>query len=128
MVIHEILIMLTTNYINEPAQIFTDCLNCIHIISTQLKHQTLQNNRADKTILKEIVNMLTERTQPTTIHKVKAHTNITRNEQADKQAKEGSRKRDYQFTAKPHEYAHTTPYYFQKDIWPCPNKDQTKDQ
>jgi hypothetical protein len=58
MAIHETLVMFTTNYINKPAHIFTDCLNCIHVLNTQLKHPTLYNNHADKPILKEMVEML----------------------------------------------------------------------
>ena len=65
--------------------------------------------------------MLKTRTQLTTIHKVKAHINIMGNEQADQLAKQGTKKR-YRFAVKSYEHAHTTPYYFQKDIWPGPNK------
>ena len=122
MAIHETLSLITTKYINEPAHIFTDCLNCIHVLNTQLKYPTQQNNHADKTILKEMVEMLKKRTQPTTIYKVKAHAKINGNEHADQLAKEGTMKRNYQFAANPHEFAHTTPYYFQKDTWPGRNK------
>jgi hypothetical protein len=86
------------------------------VINTQLKHPTLYNNHADKTILKEMVEMINKRTQPTTIYKVKAHAKINGNEQAYQLAKDGTKKRNYQFAAKPHKFAHTTPYYFQKDI------------
>jgi hypothetical protein len=70
--------------------------------------------------------MLKKRTQPTTIYKVEAHAKINGNEQADKLAKDATKKRDYKFAAKPHEFAHTTPYHFQKDIWPSPNKRSDK--
>ena len=56
------------------------------------------------------------------ISKVKAHANIDGNEQADQLAKAGNQNRNYQFATKPHEFAHTTPYYFQKDTWPSPRK------
>jgi len=69
-----------------------------------------------------MVEMLKWRTQPTTIYKVKVYVQIDGNEQADQLAKNGTKKRDYQFATKPHEFAHTTPYYFQKDTWLGPNK------
>ena len=121
MAIHKTLRIITTKYPNEPAHIFTDCLNCIYVINTQIKHPSQHNNHANKTILKDIVNMLKNRTQLTTIYKVKAHINIEGNEKADTLAKEGLKKR-YKFATKSFEFAHTTPYYFQKDIWPGPLK------
>ncbi len=66
--------------------------------------------------------MLKRRAQLTTIYKVKAHTKIDGNEQAYQLAKDGTKKRDYQFATKPYEFAHTTPYYFQKDVWLAPSK------
>jgi hypothetical protein len=80
-------------------------------MNTQIKHPTQQNNHLDKTILASIVNMLKNRTTPTTLHKVRAYTNILRNEEANKLAKEGSKidlKND--MPIQPHENAHTTPY------------------
>ena len=121
MAIHKTLRLITTKYPNEPAHIFTDCLNCIYILKTQIKHPTQHNNHADKAILTSMVEMLKSRTQLTTIHKVKAHTNIVGNEQTDQLAKQGTKKR-YRFAVKSCEFAHTTPYYFQKDTWPGPNK------
>ena len=121
MAIHKTLRLITTKYPNEPAHIFTDCLNCIYVLNTQVKHPTHHNNHADKAILTSMVEMLKNRTQLTTIHKVKAHINILGNEQAYQLAKQGTKKR-YKFAAKSYEFAHTTPYYFQKDIWPGPNK------
>ena len=121
MAIHKTLRIITTKYPHEPTHIFTDCLNCLYVINTQIKHPTHHNNHADITILTEMVDMLKKRTQTTTIYKVKAHTNIEGNEQADALAKNGIKKQ-YKFTSKPHEFAHTTPYYFQKDIWPGPTK------
>jgi ribonuclease HI len=55
-----------------------------------MKHPTQQNNHPDKTILALIVKLLKDRVAPTTLHKVRAHTNIIGNEEADKLAKEGS--------------------------------------
>ena len=92
MAIYKTLRIITTKYPNEPAYIFTDCLNCIYVINTQIKHPTQQNNHADKTILKDIAKMLENRTQFTTIYKVKAHINIEGNEKADTLAKDGLKK------------------------------------
>ena len=121
MAIHKTLKIITTKYPNEPTHIFTDCLNCLYVINTQIKHPTHHTNHVDKTILTSMVEMLKNRTQPTTIYKVKAHINIDGNEQADQLAKLGTKKR-YSFATKAYEFAHTTPYYFQKDTWPGPNK------
>lgn len=112
-------------YQNEPAYIFTDYLNCLYVLNTQIRHPTQQNNHADKSILQSMVEMLKQRTQPTTIGKVKTHTNIEGNEQADRLAKNGTIKR-YSFATKSYEFAHTTPYFFQKDTWPGPNKRPNK--
>ena len=82
--------IIITKYSTEPAaHIFTDCLNCLYVLNTQIKHPTHHNNHADKTILTTMVEMLKNRTQPTTIYKVKVHTNIDGNEQADQLTKEG---------------------------------------
>ena len=72
------------------------------------------NNHSDKIILKELVEMLQRRTQTTTMYKVRAHTNIKGNEKADKFAKEERGKGHYD-AINLHEFAHATPYYYQKD-------------
>ena len=69
--------------------------------------------------------MLKNRTQPTTIYKVKAHINIEGNEQADGFAKNGTKNLN-KFASKSYEFAHTTPYYFQKDTWSGPTKRPNK--
>ena len=116
MAIHETLKLISTKYPNEPAHIFTECLNYLYNLNTQIKHPTIHNNHADKTILTSMVEILKTRTQPSTFYKVKAHINITRNEQANKFAKIGARLR-YSFASESYEHAHTTSFYFQKDIW-----------
>lgn len=76
-----------------------------------------QHNHPGKTMLTSIVNMLKNRTQTTTMNKVRAHTGITGNENANKLALAAHE----QIQTPPiHDYvhAHTTPYYFQKDHWP----------
>jgi hypothetical protein len=99
----------TTNYANEPIYIFTDSLNSLYLINTQLRHPSVHNNHPDKIILLHIAALLQARTQPTALHKVEAHANITGNEIVDALAKRGHRK--------PHEHAHSTPYYLHKDEW-----------
>jgi hypothetical protein len=66
MVIHKTLRRITTKYTNEPTHIFTNYLNCIYILNTQIKHLTQHNNHADKPILTSMVEMLKKHTQPTT--------------------------------------------------------------
>ena len=64
-----------------------------------------------------MVEMLQNRTQLTTLHKVCAHANIDGNEKADELAKLG-RIKDHRVAKHPYEHAHATPFYFQKDDWP----------
>ena len=92
MAIHKTLEIITTKYPNKPGHIFTNCLNCLYIINTQIKHPTYHNNYIGETILTSIIKMLKSRTQPTTIYKVKAHTNIDINEKAYILAKNGTKK------------------------------------
>jgi ribonuclease HI len=106
----------STTYTEEPLYIFTDSLNSLYLINTQLRHPSAHNNHPDKTILSQIASMLVTRTQPTELHKVKAHANITGNEIVDALAKEGHRK-PHSMPNKPHEYAYSTPYYLHKDEW-----------
>ena len=116
MAIHHTLRLLTTTYRNEPAHIFIDCLNVLYLLNTQTKHPTLHNSQPDKKILESIIKMLQSRTQTTTLHKVKAHTNISGNEQADKLAKMGC-ELEHRDAITTYEHAHPTPYYLQKDWW-----------
>ena len=117
MAIHHTFTLLNNNdYKNKPVHIFIDCLNCLYMLNTQMKHPTLHNNHPDKTILSEMIELLQNRTQPTTLYKVRAHANIDGNEQANKLAKEGNLK-SHSNAHMPHKFAHSTPYYFQKDWW-----------
>ena len=72
-----------------------------------------------------MVEMLYNRTQFITLHKVRAHANIEGNEKANELAKLG-RVKDHREAKHPYEHAHATPFYFQKDDWPSiaatPNK------
>ena len=125
MAIHTALKKFIEEYPNEPAHIFIDCLNGLYVIKTQIKHLTLHNNHPDKTILQEIVEILQQRTQPTTLYKVRAQANIVGNERADKLAKEG-REKGHTGAMNPHKFAHSTPYYYQKDWWH--SMDETPDK
>jgi ribonuclease HI len=89
------------DYADEPVCIFTDSLNSLYLINTQIRHPSTHNNHQDKTILQEIVTMLLQRTQPTSLHKVKAHTNFTGNEIANALAKR-ERKQQHHYPSLPH--------------------------
>lgn len=54
MAIHLILTIFNKDFPNEPAHIFTDCLNDPYMINDQIKHPTLNNNHPDKTVLEEL--------------------------------------------------------------------------
>jgi hypothetical protein len=60
--------------------------------------------------------MLKNRIAPVTLHKVRAHTNVIRNEEADTLAKEGSKiDLENDIPTQPHEDAHSTPYWWCRD-------------
>ena len=89
MAMHHTLQLLTTTYCSEPTHVFTDCLNVLYLLTTQLKHPTLHNSHLDKNILESMTIMLQLGTQITTLYKVKAHTKTNGNKQADALAKLG---------------------------------------
>ena len=125
MAIHATLKIINKEYPKKPTYIFTDCFNELYVIKIQIKYPALHNNHPDKTILQEIVELLQQTTQPTTLYKVRAHTNIEGNEKANELAKEG-REKEHIDTNNPHKFAHSTPYYYQKDWWH--SMDETPDK
>jgi ribonuclease HI len=106
--IHKTLRIINTLYPNEPAYIFTDSLNVLYLLNTQIKHPTLHNSHPDRTTLATMVQLLQNRIQPITLYKVRAHVNIDGNEQADTLAKEGL-ELDHRNAIHPYEHAHATP-------------------
>ena len=110
-------------YHNETMHIFTDSLNSLYLLITQIIHPSLHTNHPDKTILSEMVQMLQQRTHTLTIHKVRAHSNIHGNDKVDELAKAGHDS-EHQWHLSPHEYAHSTPYFLHKDSW-LGNMDRT---
>ena len=72
MAIYATLKIINVEYPNKPTHIFADCLNGVYKIKTQIKHPTLYNNHSDKTILQEIVDLLQQRVQPTTLYESKS--------------------------------------------------------
>src|ERR1700738_3479329 len=87
--IHKTLRIINTQYSNEPAYIFTNSLNVLYLLNTQIKHPTLHNSHPDQVTFASMVQLLQNRSQPITLYKVRAHVNIDGNEQAYKLAKEG---------------------------------------
>jgi hypothetical protein len=63
-----------------------------------------------------MVKILQKRTQPITLCKVRAHVNTDGNEKIDKLAKDGL-ELEHRIVTHSYEHAHTTPYYYQKDVW-----------
>ena len=124
--LHNTITIANIDYPYELVHIFLDCLNMLYTIKTKIKHPTLHNNHYDKIILKEIVELLQQCTQHMSLYKVKAHTNIDGNEQTNKLAEE-ERSKEQQDASRPHELAHSTPYYYQRDWWQSieetPNKE-----
>ena len=116
MAIHATLKIINEEYPNELAYIFKNCLNGLYVIKTQIKHPIFYDNHPDKTLLQEIVEFLQQRTQPTTLYKVQAHANIEGNEKADELVQKG-RQKEHTNAINPHEFAHSTPYCYQKDSW-----------
>ena len=64
-----------------------------------------------------MINFLIQRTQPTTLYKVRARANIRCYKGANTLAKEGTSK-EYSNASQLHEFAHSTPFYYQRDDWP----------
>jgi hypothetical protein len=46
-----------TTYTEEPVFIFTDSLNSLYLLNTQMKHPSIYNSHPDKTILTQIIEM-----------------------------------------------------------------------
>ena len=115
--IHETIRIINTQFPNEPAYIFTDSLNVLYLLNTQIKYPTLHNSHPDQVTLASMVQLLQTRSQPITLYKIRAHINIDGNERADTLAKEGL-DLPHENAIYPFEHAHATPYYYQKDKWP----------
>ena len=111
--IHKTLQIINTQYPNEPTYIFTDSLNVLYLLNTQIKHPTLHNSHPYQVTLASMVQLLQNRSQPITLYKVRAHVNIDGNEQVDKLAKEGL-DLTHRSATHSYEHAHATPYYYQK--------------
>ena len=116
MAIHHTLKFSIREYQDEPMHIFTDSLNSLYLLIIQIKHPSLYTNHLDNTILLKMVNMLQQCTQITSLHKVRAHSKIQGNEIVDKLTK-ARRSYAHTFPIFPHEHAHSTPYFLQKNFW-----------
>jgi hypothetical protein len=117
MAIHKTLRIINDQYLNEPRYIFTDSLNVLYLLNSQIKHPTLYNNHPDQVTPASMVQLLQNRSKSITLYKARAHVNINDNELAYKLAKEGL-SLIHRKSIHPYEHAHATPYYYQKDEWP----------
>ena len=115
MAIYDTIKMSITQYQNELVHIFTDNLNSLYILNTQIKRPSIHNNHFDKTILLEMIT-LHQRTYPLTIYKVRAYSNIRGNDKVDILAKEGN-KQEHKHPCFPNKHAYSTLYYLYKDFW-----------
>ena len=80
--------------------IFTNSLNSLYLLNTQIRHPYLHTNHLNKIILSEMIQMLQQRIN---IYKVRAHSNmIVGNDEADELAKVG------------HKYEHRLSFSFMK--------------
>ena len=61
MAIHKILQIINTQYPNEPAYIFTNNLNVLYVLNTQIKHPTLHNSHPNQITLASMVQLLQNR-------------------------------------------------------------------
>lgn len=98
----------TDEYSDKPIHIFTDSLNSLYLINTQIKHPSLHVNHPNKTISIEIITMPQQRTHPTTLYKVRAHANISGNKIADDLAKAGHNKQHFYQLFHMNMHIHTT--------------------
>ena len=112
--IHYILTLINANYPTEPTYIFTNSLNSLYFLHTQIHKPTTHINHLDKVMLASIVSLIQIRTQPLFLHKVRAHLNIYGNDKADAIAKAGNRLSHCPLLSD-YEHAHSTPYYLHKD-------------
>ena len=103
-------------YKDKFVHIFTNNVNSLYILNTQMKHPFLYNNHLDKTILFEMIPMLQQRTFILTIYKVRVHYNITGNDKANELAKAGHENK-HRLSILPYEDAHSIPYFLHKDFW-----------
>ena len=90
--------------------IFTDSLNNIYLINNHIQCPTSQHHHPDKLLIAAIVRQIYWTPHLIHIHKVRAHTGIRGNEEADILANEGTLKEKP--TNTPHIHvAHATPYW-----------------
>ena len=100
MAIHQTLQLHNKTYKNETTHTFTYYLNVLYLLNTQIKHLILHNSHPNKNIPEDMIKMLISCTQITTLHKIKARTNINGNEHANAFAKRG-RKLNYKDATTP---------------------------
>ena len=88
MSIHHTFKLGITEHQNEPMYIFNNSLNTLYLLITQIIYMSLHTGHPNKTILLEMVDMFQQRTQITTLHKVRVHSKIQGNEIANKLPKQ----------------------------------------
>ena len=80
-----------TKSLPTDAFILTYSLNNLYILLNHIRIPSSQYDHQDKLLITQIINTLKNSHHNITIHKVKAHTNIIRNDKADNMAKQGGK-------------------------------------
>jgi hypothetical protein len=90
--------------------IFTNSLNSIYLLHNHTKSPSFQSNHHDKLLIAYIINTIKNSHHRFTIQKVRAHTNITGNEEVDNFAKQGV-DTPHIISTPFHIIGHQTPYW-----------------
>ena len=59
MAIHKTLQILNTKYPNEPANIFTDYINVLYFLNTQIQQPSARNNHPNESLFESMVQLVT---------------------------------------------------------------------
>ena len=78
--IHHTLQLVNSQFPNEHAYIFTDSLNSLYLLNTQITHPTHHHNHPDIIIFISMVQILQTHIHPLSLYKVRAHIKIPGNE------------------------------------------------
>ena len=110
MAVHITLPLNINQYANEPIYIFINSLNSFYLSITQIKHPFLYSNHPNKTMFLEMIKLLQQSIVPTSLFKIRTHSNIEGNKSVDELSKDGKFKTHHLLEFL-HEEAHLVSYY-----------------